>query len=273
MNQLWAIQTKLIQEDATAAFCDAFRYLGLNWAAFPYPPFVGHVPDFQWDGPIVYYGSTALVKKVSETPKLMRGSALFFDPLRHRPDWYGPQYGEAYLNRGSRLTTIREFIGEAHNLKERFFVRPNSGLKIFAGKVFDWFVFRDFLEQSTGNSLLSLDTEIVVNDPKTILREFRNWIVDGEVVASVQYKVGSRMLASPDVPEAVRDFARSQSRICSPSAVFVLDVAETPDGYEVVEVNCFNSSGVYLTEQDLDIVAEVSLYLKRASWPYVPITP
>jgi len=261
-QQLWAIQTKLTQEDSTKYLVDAFVYLGLNWGAFPFPPFVGQVPNFHWDGPVVYYGSTALVKRVSEDPSL-RTSALFFNAETHRPDWYGPRFGEAYLNREAKTSTVTEFFDVDRDDDEQFFIRPNSGLKIFAGKVFTVSEFDEFIELSRGNTLLSSDTPIVFGPVKKIYREFRTWIVDGEVAAAVQYKQGSKMLPSAEVPKEVVEFAARQAKVCSPSPVFVLDVAETPDDHAVIEINCFHSSGFYLTEQILDVVAEVSNYVKR----------
>lgn len=263
MQQLWAIQTKLLQEDSTKHLVEAFQYLGLNWAAFPFPPFVGHVPDLKWDGPIIYYGSTALVKRVYEDYKLHTAALLWFDEQTHQPAWYGPRYGETYLNRGARGATVRDFLAEDHDPLERFFIRPNSGLKLFGGKVFDFADFHTFIDMSRGNALLSLDTSIIIGPVRKIEREFRTWIVDGECVAAVQYKVGTKMWPSTEVPEDVRTFSRTQARRCSPSKVFVLDVAETPDGYQLIENNCFHSAGFYLTEQILDVVAEVSNYVKR----------
>lgn len=263
--QLWAIQTKLTQEDSTKHLVEAFQYLGLNWAAFPFPPMVGHVPDLHWDGPIIYYGSTGLVKRVYETFNLHKGAMLWFDDVTHQPTWYGPRYGKAYLNHGARVTSLRGLLEEKHDLDERFFVRPNSGLKTFAGKVYDMIDLKRFVDLSTNNTLLSLDDQILVNEVKPIEREFRTWIVDRECVAAVQYKVGSKMWSDTEVPQEVRDFASAQAKVCSPSAVFVLDVAQTPDGYRVIEINCFHSAGFYRTEHILDVVAEISNYMKRSA--------
>jgi len=112
--------------------------------------------------------------------------------------------------------------------------------------------------------LMTLDAQIMVNEEvRQIEREFRTWIVDGEVAAAVQYKVGTKMWPSQEVPEEVVAFARANARECSPSPVFVLDVAQTPDGLAVIEINSFHSSGFYMTEHISDVVAEVSNYVKR----------
>jgi hypothetical protein len=269
MTQLWAIQSKLLQEDSTKYLVEAFQHLGLNWAAFPLLPFVGHVPDLRWEqGPIVYYGSTALVKRVRETPELLAGARLFWDDATFQQAWYGPRMGSAYLNADARRTTVRDFIAEPNAFDQPFFIRPNSGMKIFAGKVFDFVDFQQFVDYSRGNALLSLDTEIVIGSVKKIEREFRTWVVDGEIAAAVQYKVGTRMMPSTlkaDVPDEVVDFARARAFACSPAPIFVLDVAETPEGLRAVEINCFHTSGFYVPDVILDVVAEVSNYVKRSS--------
>jgi len=222
---------------------------------------IGHVPDFQWNGPITYYGSTGLVKRVSETPN--NGALLWFDPVTHQPTWYGPRYGEAYLNHGARCVRLCDFLEETHDPHGRFFVRPNSGLKVFAGKVYDHIDLKRFVDLSTNNTLLSMDTEIMVNQVHEIEREFRTWIVNGECVAAVQYKVGCKMWSDSEVPQEVRDFASTQAKVCSPSPVFVLDVAQTPEGLKLIEINCFHSAGFYRTEHILDVVAEVSNYVRK----------
>lgn len=264
MNQLWAIQTKLTQEDSTRHLVRAFQDFGLNWAAFPFPPFVGNVPDFRWDGPIIYYGSTALVKRVYETYNLHKSARLWYDEFTHQPTWYGPRFGAAYLNRKGRFVRLGDFLNEDHPFDFRFFARPNSGLKLFAGKVYDFVDFQQFVDMSQNNVLMTLDAQIMVNEEvRQIEREFRTWIVDGEVAAAVQYKVGTKMWPSQEVPEEVVAFARANARECSPSPVFVLDVAQTPDGLAVIEINSFHSSGFYMTEHISDVVAEVSNYVKR----------
>lgn len=267
MTQLWAVQTRLLQEDATLHLVDAFQKLGLNWAAFPFPPFIGRVPDFDWDGPIVYYGSTGLVKRVADPGALARNpqAALFFNHLDHKPSCYATRLGDAYLNHNGYACSISDFLDDADPSPR--FIRPNSGLKVFAGGVFDPSGFKDFYSAAQANGLQPATT-IWVAEPQTIEREFRTWVVDSEVVAVVGYKIGSKILPwyePEDSPTLayIKAFAAEQAKKLTHLGAYVLDICITPDGLRVIEINCIHSAGFYLTEHIIDVVRELSNFVAR----------
>jgi hypothetical protein len=272
MTQLWAVQTKLKQEDSTLHLVDAFQKLGLNWSAFPLKPFSTFIPDFDWtDGPIVYYGSTNLVKAAYGNEKyrdktIKSNVKLYFNPDTHRPTEYGTRYGTEWLNYGAEYTTVKELrkSGTKHGfLDGRLFIRPNEGTKVFAGGVDTKFGWDNEFFHMINNGSMTEDQGIIVNSVTPIEREFRTWIVDGECVAAVGYRRNDKVDPWPDVPQEVKDYASKMAKKYSPSKVFVLDVAETPEGLKVVEINCFHSAGFYLTEHILDVVAEVSNFVAK----------
>ena len=96
--------------------------------------------------------------------------------------------------------------------------------------------------------VLNSSTKIVVASTRSILAEYRLFVVDGNVVTSSLYKLGERVLSDKYTPENVLCFARGCIERWVPDRAFVLDIAETPDGLCIIEVNNINSSGVYAAE-------------------------
>lgn len=259
MTQLWAVQTKLRQEDSTLHLVDAFQKLGLNWAAFPLLPFDTYVPDFNWSqGPIVYYGSTQLVKHVYASPMEYQRARLYYNAFTHRPSLYGFQYEDLWLNADCKMwrASALQFAG-------RKFLRPNQGTKQFAGGVFSWEEWNSVFSYLKNQGAIKDDDEVVVAPVKEIVREYRTWVVDGECAAAVGYRRNDKVDPWLEVPQEIKDFSSKAAKVYSPSEVFVLDVAETPEGLKVVEINCFHSSGFYLPEVILDVVAEVSNFVAK----------
>lgn len=67
----------------------------------------------------------------------------------------------------------------------------------------------------------------------------------GKIVGESQYKSGSVLKTSPLVDDPARAFAQKMVNLWQPDLAFVLDVADTDDGYKVVEINCINFAGFY----------------------------
>lgn len=269
--QLWAMQTKLSQEDSTKFLVDAFQKLGLNWAAFPVVPFDHHIPDFRWDGPIIYYGSTGLISRVYKTPAVRAKARLFYDPFRHSTTWYGPKLGEAWLNHGAWTCTVAQFLddpGAWEPETSEFFCRPDGALKAFSGNVFTVEELERHLRLSRNHDAVTDETVIVMNRRIEIVREYRTWVVGGEVAAVVGYKVGDRVKpwdVSEHERNPIAEYAKAQGAKLAELEVFVLDVAVTPDGLRVVEINDIHAAGFYRTDHILDVVAEVSNYVAKTT--------
>ncbi len=274
MTQLWAIQTKLGKEDSTVHLVDAFHKLGLNWGAFPLIPFQHAIPDFHWEhGPIVYYGSTGLIQRVWGDPDLSAKARLFWSPGTHATAYYGAKLGPAWLNHGARFTTMEEFILDRNMLhhfdaidpNRRFFFRPDSGGKPFAGGAFTVAEFGEFAQRMVANGL-KRDLSIVINKTIDIECEFRTWIIGGEVVACVGYKANGQVrpwyeTEGSTIDREVRKYAQAQGARLAELEAFVLDVAVAEGGLRVVEINDIHASGFYLTDHILDVVAELSNYV------------
>lgn len=70
-------------------------------------------------------------------------------------------------------------------------------------------------------------------------------VVDGEIAAGSMYRNYRRLWMRRGIPEEAAHTARLAIEKYRPTPVFVIDVAETDDGFKIVEYGTFNSAGLY----------------------------
>jgi hypothetical protein len=132
--------------------------------------------------------------------------------------------------------------------------------KAFTGYITEWFAFelwrRSVMELSDEDSRqMSGDTLVMVSDPVQIYSETRTWVVKGEVVTASEYKRGNKSHQSSTVEPRIIEFAQARASEWSPNEAYCLDVADTPNGLKIVEVNCLNASGFYKADMSKLVAA------------------
>lgn len=217
------------------------------WDAATWPRFSGET--------VVFCGSLANADRVQRELPWRPGS--FCDTAAfHGSAWY-PRAARWLLNRDWTLTTAEQLVA-APPAGDRWFVRPDSPLKPFSGRV----VTRD------GLSLAALDHGFYYDDPalpvivspvREVDREWRLVVVEGRVVAGSGYEADSRRRAAPTPPEATaRAFAgRVAAELEPPEAIYVLDVALADGVLHVVELNPFSGADLYACDP-VAVVAAVA---------------
>lgn len=146
------------------------------------------------------------------------------------------------------------------------FVRPCHDMKAFTGfvttgeEISDWQTRVDAGEVSTRTAVLTLDTPVIVAPEKVLLREWRFFVVGGQVISGSQYRDTYGLSITDDVDQDVRDFAQARVNEWQPASCFVLDIGATRDGLGVVEVNNLNTSGRYACDLLKVFVAIEKLY-------------
>jgi hypothetical protein len=163
---------------------------------------------------------------------------------QHDYEVYKEYYKDFLLNYDSVVINFGDDIPFA----DTFFTRPTLDTKTFTGKVFtrdEWLYFRDDMLKHKRHSLLTTDAKIQVCSVKEILQEVRVWIVKGKVVTASQYKLGKQVLYEEYRNGPVIDFANEMTKLYQLNDAFVMDIADTKDGYKIIECNCINCSGFY----------------------------
>jgi len=239
----WIVQRNL-NEEGFGALARAIEVLDLPHTYCTVVPYAGRLePDPQPAAGerVVVMGAYTMLR-VARERGWSPGAFIDdnFDYEVQRRHW-----GDRLLNADATFTAF----GALPEQQGLFFVRPTHDSKVFAGKVVDWTDFWEWRERVRGLDnpapLLNMDTPIMAAPLRTIWREYRTWVVDGRVVTASLYKEGEQVRYDALVPDDVVAYAEDCARVWSPHRAYVLDVAETPDCFRIVEVNCLNSAGFY----------------------------
>lgn len=242
----WIVQENLFHETGLEDLVSTLSRAGIPHSMHKVVPFVGEIiPDVSPTGKVFCIGSYSLrhlAKKKGWSP----GVVMMDD---HQFDAQLPIWGEHILNHDARVVKFKDVL-EKLDPRREYFIRPVADSKVFAGSIYayegmeKWHESVVALGEDYGTSLTG-ETLIQYSSPKTIYSEFRTWVVGRKIVTSSQYRLGSRVIYDPSVPEMILEFARERISEFCPERAFVLDLALTPDGPKVVEMQCLNASGFY----------------------------
>jgi hypothetical protein len=141
------------------------------------------------------------------------------------------------------------------------FVRPDSALKPFAGRVLD----ASAISRSALDHGYYYDDDalpIVVAPARQIQREWRTVVADGQVITGCAYTT-ERRGAEEALPEPVREIAEHVARgDWQPAAIYIVDVAEVDNQLRVLELNPFSGADLYRCDPHA-VVAAVARVSER----------
>lgn len=264
----WVIQTDVYSEPGYRSLITALERLGLPHSVHAVIPFVGEVDsaevlDAQPPGTkFVVLGSYSLAKHA-----VKRGwhPGAWLDNLDfeiQRSHW------KDHMLNADAVVCRFEDVPEQIN---PFFLRPVHDTKSFTGFVCDYPYYMDWREGvrklNDPQGSLTLDTPVMVCSKKEIWSETRCWVVHQpilgapglkllpggpKVITASKYKVGT-LPRYEEVRGSRWDndliaFAEDRAGDWSPNAAYVMDIAETPSGYKICEVNNLNSAGWYAAD-------------------------
>jgi len=170
------------------------------------------------------------------------------------------QLGSLLANRDLVFTSASRLVADpgrelaALGSPPRVFVRPDSALKPFSGRVVDLDQL-DLAALDHGTYHDDAELAVVVSSAKPIGREWRFVIAGGEVVAGCEYEASRRGLPGA-VPEPPRALAREVASCrWQPAPLYVADVAEVAGALALVELNPFSGADLYDCEPDAVVLA------------------
>ena len=221
----------------------------------------------QLDGPVLFHGSLGNAARIPRVVPWKPGA--YCDTARfYCSTWY-PAAAKWLLQQrweilpASRFVRDVEAVMERLEAKESVFVRPDSPLKPFAGRV----LRRDQV------SLAALDHGLYYDDPdlpvviapvRQVAREWRYVVAGGQVVAGSGYIADGRTAAPEDPNGRPWEFAVEMAQhIRSPDPVYVLDVCEADTGLRLLELNPFSGADLYRCS-GADIVRRVAAIVREA---------
>lgn len=195
--------------------------------------------------PIIPFGCIEFVQEVIKQGG--DNAFIFYDEDVFTNENCLSRWGEMCLNSDAKIMTINE-IRELDPEKQ-YFIRPLEDLKTFTGNLFQPGMMKSLVERYGGyeNNTLNMETRVIVASPKSVIREWRNFIVDGKVVSSSLYRENGRHKEGREnIPTDMILFCQEALKIYIPSKAFVLDICQTEDNeFKIVEFGCIHNCGFY----------------------------
>ncbi len=244
----------LLQEfEDTHKLAEALDQLGYPYSWHKVIPFVGDLspaPEVDDGDPVILFGSYTLWKY--SAAKGFKPGVFRIKPFIDEAVWH------PFLVNGSdaRLLTLRDIPDHLPRDDRHWFMRPVDDSKAVPGRVHS---AKD-IHQMAGKVLaldedeipggsLRHDTQLMLSDPVRIEREWRLWVVDGEVVTYSLYKEGRRVVYRHEIEPEALTFAQELARLNPGYApAYVLDICRTAEGLRMLETNCINAAGFYAAD-------------------------
>ncbi|MEM6334490.1 MAG: ATP-grasp domain-containing protein [Planctomycetota bacterium] len=182
----------------------------------------------------------------------------------HCSSWY-PQVSDWLLHQAWRILPTDEFVANPDpilaelGVKDECFVRPDSPLKPFSGRV----LARDAISLDAldhGFYFDEADIPIVVAPVREVDREWRFVVVDQKVVAGCAYEATSRSGTTEASTAKAKDLASSiASSLKAPADVYVLDICESDGLLFLLELNPFGGADLYRCDAS-EVIAAIAGY-------------
>lgn len=152
----------------------------------------------------------------------------------------------------------------------KLFIRPDSGLKTFAGTTIHYLDFDyeiNTLEKLTG---VLDNTLILISNIQPISKEYRILVGDGKVIASSMYKQNDKVVMKEGAPDGAKELAHIiANQEHQPDKAYTVDVAELENGdFKVIELNSFSCAGLYACNL-YDVVKGISEIAEKDYKDYI----
>ncbi len=205
--------------------------------------------DGRWprlEGSVIFHGSLGNADRIGRELPWTPGA--FCSTERCACSSWWPQVAADLLSPSFVFTTVAELVasGPPLDFGARVFVRPDSPLKPFSGRV----VARDAISLRALDHGFYYDDEqlpVVVAPAVAVTHEWRFVVVDGSVVAGSDYTPTGR-LAGASLSPGHRAWAYAAdlaSRVPAPDPAYVLDVCQSEAGLRLLELNPFSGADLY----------------------------
>lgn len=205
--------------------------------------------DGRWprlDEAVIFHGSLGNADRVNR--ELPWAPGAFCSTTQFACSAWWPQIHELLVSPQYAFTTVADLVssGPPAEFGERVFVRPDSPLKPFSGRVLD----REGITRASLDHGFYYDDDalrIVVAPAVSINAEWRLVVVNGAVVAGSDYTPQGRVGGAPISAEhPAWEYAIDvAARLEAPDPAYVLDICESEEGTHVLELNPFSGADLY----------------------------
>lgn len=240
----WVIDTSK-DDNSNEKMIAALKANDCEYQLFQYKPFMNYKDvleeiRFDLNEKIMCYGTINFISKIRKCTDIKPGSYCDFD--KYRCSAYHPHLGGLLLNSRYKIIPWRK-IASCMDMGT-FFIRPDSGKKLFTGVVTDY----DSLRTDIGFAAAGLEpeTKVLVAPYQRVEEEWRFFVSNGHVITGSLYNVKGEHFESELVDMHAFELAYEASKCYNPDPVYVIDICKTQSGeYKVLELNSFSCSGLY----------------------------
>lgn len=164
---------------------------------------------------------------------------------------WAPHLTDLLVSHHWRRTTVANLASNPNEVATeigspaRIFVRPDSPLKPFSGRILD-LASVTLAALDHGFYYDNIDLPVIVAPEVQVGSEWRTVVVAGQVVAQSAYEADGRRAKTGTPPREVIDLAElAASRAPVADQAVVIDVAEVNGGWRIVELNPFSGADLY----------------------------
>lgn len=267
----WLIE-KNIFFDTEDEMLQIIEELGMEYHLFSYVPIACEIEKipFSKDDCVIFYGSLNAAKVLQRKYNYLK-PCVYGNFKNYECSVYYPYYENFLLNRDRMLLDYEFFKLNFDKLFQlRFarnnalFVRPDSGLKPFTGKVFYRDQKNECIEELELYGDLTPKSTILVSSPKNIIDEWRfiitgNYLKD-HIISGSQYREGGKHKERNEYSDkAYKKLEQILKWVrFKPDLIWVADICRTQnDEYYLLEIGCFSCSGLYSIDLK-KVIQEVS---------------
>lgn len=213
--------------------------------------------DGSWpaiDQSVLFHGSLGNADRIAELTRWSPGAYCRTTTFLCS-NWYR-EAAKWLVHEQWEILPASRFVGEAEEVlervgaKEAIFVRPDSPLKPFSGRVLQ----REKVSLAAldhGFYYDNADIEVVVAPVQQIQGEWRFVVIEREVVTGSGYVANGRLATLDQANDGVWRFAAEiAAELAPPEAVYVMDVCETENGLRLLELNPFSGADLYACDGD-----------------------
>ncbi|WAX21556.1 hypothetical protein [Stenotrophomonas phage RAS14] len=246
----WVIQTNLLQDSTVLGVWNSAKELGCDTheaIIIPFQEEMGNEEELMAipvdDVTVIPYGSCKLAR--ISNARGWKGNC-YVDETFRTDVWLRER--DDMLNKDAVMMMVKDTEQYLKDVPddEEFFIRPVKDLKSFSGSVAEAHDIRNWMNSTkSGNFSFTEDTEIIIAPIQKLYSESRFFIVGGKVVDGSYYRMGGSLQVSAIKQPEMYELAQTFADKWLPHECCVMDLAETDDGYRVIEFNTINSSGFY----------------------------
>ena len=242
----YIVQKNTWKEEQYDYLIDSLERLGLEYEIVDVIPFVEEI-NFKTERKDVFCFGGMKMSRLSKKYGWKPGSLM---TPNHDYLVYKDYYKNNLLNYDSKIFKIwKDF-----EWKGDYFIRPTTDSKIFTGQSFtkkEWKKKRKELLTNWENNKEGFtntydeNTKIQVCSLKSIQKEFRFWIVGGDIITASLYRMGCFINYSDIIDDDAIEFCKEMIKIFQLAEAFVMDICLTDNEWKIIECGCISAAGFY----------------------------